>query len=304
VARRGQRRSLRQPCCCRLAVLDLNRADAPGRFLACSTVDNDPPLPAAVQRFQVPSPADGAPLDAWFLTPPGTTGAVATVLVVHGGPMAAFGECFSIDAQALCAAGFGVLYTNPHGSTGYGDAFTHAVIGDWGGAPAADVLAVIDHAVALGWVDGDRVAMTGNSYGGYLAAWLACTTDRFRAAVIENPATDLLSMYGTSDIGATFLPAQLAATPANDVEPYLRWSPILHADTCRTPILFVVGTEDRRCPPSQAFELHRALHACGTPSEVLVLPGASHEGSTYGPIPCRLAHDDALVEWMQRWLRP
>ncbi len=218
--------------------------------------------------------------------------------------MAAFGECFSLDAQALCAAGFGVLYTNPHGSTGYGDAFTHAVIDDWGGGPVRDVLAVVDHAIDLGWVDGDRLGMTGNSYGGYLTSWMACTTTRFRAAVVENPATDLLSMYGTSDIGALFVPAQLGGvTPMQDATPYLRWSPLLHAHECRTPVLFVVGSEDRRCPPSQAFEMHRALHAVGTPSEVLVLPGGSHEGSTYGPVPLRLAHDEALVEWMQRWVQ-
>ena len=225
-----------------------------------------------------------------------------TVLMIHGGPNAAFGEAFSLDAQTLCAAGFGVLYANPRGSTGSGDAFTHAAHGDWGGAPVEDLLAVLDHGIDPGWIDGDRVGVTGNSYGGYLTAWLACTTDRFAAAVAENPVTDLLSMYGTSDIGATFLPGHLGATPVDDPSAYLRWSPILHAHRCTAPMLFVVGGADRRCPPTQSFQLHRALHAHGTPSEVLVLPGEAHEGTTYGSPAARLAHDDALVEWMERWL--
>ena len=295
--------SAHQPC--RLAVIDIDRPDASARPLPVAPDDGVAAVPATaeVRRFTVASPKDGFALEAWFLAPPATTTPLPTVLIVHGGPMAAFGESFSIDAQTLCAAGFGVLYTNPHGSTGYGDAFTHSVIGDWGGTPVDDVLAVIDHAVNLGWVDGDRLGMTGNSYGGYLTAWMACTTSRFRAAVVENPVTDLLSMYGTSDIGALFLPAQLdSGPPTEDLEPYLQWSPILHAHQCHTPVLFVVGEQDHRCPMSQALEMHRALHAVGTPSEILVLPGSSHEGSTYGPMPCRLAHDAALVDWMRRTL--
>jgi len=122
------------------------------------------------------------------------------------------------------------------------------------------------------------------------------------AAFAENPVTDLLSMYGTSDIGATFLPGHLGATPVDDPSAYLCWSPILYAHRCTTPMLFVVGGDDRRCPPTQSFEMHRALHAHGTPSEVLVLPGEAQEGTTYGSPAARLAHDDALVEWMERWL--
>jgi dipeptidyl aminopeptidase/acylaminoacyl peptidase len=308
VAARGERliiasQSAAEPC--RLAVIDSDDRDPSPRLLptALDEATIPTPSPADVRRFTVPSPIDSALLEGWFLSPPGAALRLATV-VVHGGPMAAFGECFSFDAQVLCAAGFGVLYTNPHGSTGYGDAFTHSVIGDWAGAPVADVLAVIDHAVGLGWVNDERVGVRGNSYGGYLSAWMACTTTLFRAAVVENPVTGLLSMYGTSDIGGLFLPAQLGSGPPTvDIGPYLRSSPILHAHECRTPVLFVVGDDDdRRCPPGQAFELHRALHAVGTPSEVLVLPGASHEGSTFGPVACRLAHDHALVEWMSRWL--
>lgn len=254
-----------------------------------------------VQRFVTESD-DGLRLDGWFLAPPGGAGPLPTVVVVHGGPHFTYGESFSIDAHALCAAGFGVLYTNPRGSTGYGDAFAHAVHGDWADGPSRDLMAVVGAAVDRGWVDRDRIGITGNSYGGYLAAWLATTTSDFRAAVIENPVTDLLGMYWTSDIGRRFFPAQLGGTPHESLSTYLAQSPLFRAAECRTPCLFVVGELDRRCPPAQAWSMHRSLRAQGTPSEVLVLPGSTHEGSTYGPVAGRLAHDEALVQWMTRWL--
>ena len=256
-----------------------------------------------VERFVVES-AEGFELDAWFLAPTGAVRPLPTVLVVHGGPHFTYGEAFSLDAQALCAAGFGVLYTNPRGSTGFGDVFAHAVHGDWAEGPSRDVLTVVDAAVARRLADPDRLGITGNSYGGYLSAWLASTTDRFAAAVVENPVTDLIGMYGTSDIGRRFFPAQLGGAPHEVLDVYTSQSPLLQAHRCRTPCLFVTGELDRRCPPAQAWAMHRVLCDVGTPSEVLVLPGSSHEGSTYGPPAARIAHDDALVEWMTRWLRP
>lgn len=267
-----------------------------------TTFGSGVPADVRVRRFTVDS--DGWPVDAWFLSPAGVDGPLPTMVLLHGGPHFTYGEGLHLDAHALVAAGFGVLYPNVRGSTGYGDAFAHAVHGDWADGPARDVFAVIDHAVALGWVDGDRLGVTGNSYGGYLSAWLASTTTRFRAAVIENPVTDLIGMYGTSDIGATFFPMQLGGAPHEVAPRYLEQSPLLHAHRCTTPCLFVVGTADRRCPPPQAWSMHRILVRAGTPSEVLVLPGSSHEGTTYGPVIGRLAHDDALVEWMTRWVKP
>ena len=258
--------------------------------------------PLVVNRFTIETP-DGFTLDAWFLSAHKTTQPLPTVSIIHGGPHFAYGEAFSLDAHALCAAGFGVLYTNVRGSTGYGDAFAYAAHSNWAEGPAGDQLLVIDQAIKLGLADEKKLGIAGNSYGGYLSAWLASTTSRFQAAVIENPVTDLVSMYGTSDIGATFFPSQFSGAPHEQIETYYRQSPLLHAHNCTTPCLFVIGEDDRRCPPAQAWAMHRALCVRGTTSEVLVLPHSSHEGSTYGPPSGRLAHDDALVEWMTRWLK-
>ncbi|MFN8022134.1 MAG: alpha/beta fold hydrolase [Acidimicrobiales bacterium] len=255
----------------------------------------------AVQRLAVTTDAP-APVDAWFVHPVGATLPLPTVLVVHGGPNFAYGDTFNVDVHALCAAGFAVVYANPRGSTGSGDAFTAAGRADWTEGPTRDLLAVVDEVVRRGWSIGDRLGVTGNSYGGFMSAWLAATTDRFRAAVIENPVTDPASMHATSDIGPWFFEAQFGGAPHEVPERYAAQTPLHHAHRCRTPVLWVVGEADRRCPPAQAFAMHRAVRRAGTPSEVLVLPASSHEGSTYGPPAGRLAHDRALVEWMRRWV--
>ena len=281
-----------------IAVLDYETRTE--RLLTHFNQVDDSPL--VVNRFTIETP-DGFTLDAWFMSAHKTTQPLPTVSIIHGGPHFAYGEAFSLDAHALCAAGFGVLYTNVRGSTGYGDAFAHASHSNWAEGPASDQLLVIDQAIKLGLADERKLGVAGNSYGGYLSAWLVSTTKRFKAAVIENPVIDLVSMYGTSDIGATFFPSQFSGAPHEQIETYYRQSPIMHAHECTTPCLFVIGEDDRRCPPAQAWAMHRVLCVRGTTSEVLVLPHSSHEGSTYGPPSGRLAHDDALVEWMTRWLK-
>ena len=120
--------------------------------------------------------------------------------------------------------------------------------------------------------------------------------------MIENPVTDPAAMHATSDIGPWFFEGQFGGAPHEVPDRYAAQTPLHHAHRCRTPVLWVVGEADRRCPPAQAFAMHRAVRRTGTPSEVLVLPGSSHEGSTYGPPAGRLAHDRALVEWMRRWV--
>ena len=281
-----------------IAVLDYETRTE--RLLTHFNQVDDSPL--VVNRFTIETP-DGFTLDAWFLSAHKTTQPLPTVSIIHGGPHFAYGEAFSLDAHALCAEGFGVLYTNVRGSTGYGDAFAHASHSNWAEGPASDQLLVIDQAIKLGLADERKLGIAGNSYGGYLSAWLVSTTKRFNAAVIENPVIDLVSMYGTSDIGATFVPNQFSGAPHEHIEKYYQQSPLLQAHNCTTPCLFVIGEDDRRCPPAQAWAMHRALCVRGTTSEVLVLPHSSHEGSTYGPPSGRLAHDDALVEWMTRWLK-
>lgn len=244
--------------------------------------------------------ADGPPIDCTFLRPAASTDPVPTVLLIHGGPKSAFGEAFFADAQALCEAGFGVLMANPRGSRGYGVDFADAITGDWGHHDYADLLAAVDTVIERGLADPARLGVAGLSYGGYMSSWIVGHTDRFRAAVIENPVTNLWSMYGTSDVGLRFLPEVIGGTPSSNFDAYVRMSPVTFAGACRTPSLIVLGEEDHRCPSEQGKQLFSALRRSGCEAELLMLPGESHAGSVAGAVVSRRAQNEALVEWMVR----
>ncbi|MDV3125974.1 S9 family peptidase [Mycobacterium sp. 21AC1] len=246
-------------------------------------------------------PAVGRPaVQIKFLRPRGCEGALPTVLLIHGGPKSAFGQSFFADAQLLCEAGFGVLLVNPRGSRGYGVDFASAITGNWGGDDYADLMDSVDLAVDKGLADPDRLGVSGLSYGGFMSAWMVTHTNRFRAAVIENPVTNFWSMYGTSDIGLVFVPEILDGTPQVAMETYLRSSPVSEAHRCITPTLIVLGEEDHRCPPEQGRQFYAQLKRAGCIAELLMLPGASHAGSTFGPVEVRRAQNEALVDWMTR----
>ncbi|MER5197635.1 S9 family peptidase [Streptomyces sp. NPDC002755] len=258
--------------------------------------------PRTTTTFRVPT-KNGPSIQAKFLRPAFAVGALPTVLLIHGGPKAAYGEAYVTDAHLLCGAGFGVLMVNPRGSRGYGTDFADAIIGDWGNDDFRDLTAAVDFAVEEGWADPERLGVAGLSYGGYMSSWIVGRTDRFRAAVIENPVTNFSSMYGSSDVGLSFLPAVLDALPQTDSERYRNLSPITMAHTCTTPTLLIQGEADHRCPPEQSKQFYSVLRRAGCVAEMLMLPDASHEGSVSGPVPSRRAQNEALVDWMVRYVR-
>ncbi len=279
-----------------------NLATGETRQITDTLALNRPRLrPVSVERAWVHAP-DGPAVQVKFLRPSDSEGALPTVLIVHGGPYAAFGECFVTDAQLLCEAGFGVLLVNPRGSRGYGVAFGKAIDGDWGNVDFADLMAAVDHAVDVGWTDPDRLGVTGLSYGGYMTAWIVANTHRFHAAVYENGVTNLVSMYGTSDIGLSYLPEAFGAEPTEAMETYVRCSPITTAHTAVTPTLVIIGEADHRCPPEQGLQFYSVLRRADCDAELLILPGASHAGSIFGSIAVRRAKNEALLEWMRRYV--
>lgn len=248
------------------------------------------------------SAGDGPDVQIKFLRPRDCDGALPTVLLIHGGPKSAFGQSFFADAQLLCEAGFGVLLVNPRGSRGYGADFASAITGNWGGDDYADLMAAVDVAVDRGMADPDRLGVSGLSYGAFMSAWMVTHTNRFRAAVIENPVTNFWSMYGTSDIGLVFVPEILDGTPQEAMQTYLRSSPISEAHRCVTPTLLVLGEEDHRCPPEQGLQFYAQLKRAGCTAELLMLPGSAHAGSISGPVGVRRAQNEALVDWMTRYV--
>lgn len=254
----------------------------------------------AVEHLRFPG-EDGVEVEGWLLTP--ATGATPYpgFLYIHGGPHSAFGHGFHFDFQMLAGAGYAVLAINQRASTGYGDAFATAIKGDWGHLDYTDLMAGVDYAIERGLLDPDRLAVGGLSGGGNLTCWIVGQTDRFKAAIPENPVTNWVSFYGVSDIGPWFAVEELGGHPHEIPEVYRRCSPITYAHRCKTPTLLAQGESDHRCPAEQSEQFYAALKVAGCPVEMLRLPGSPHGGAIVGAPVLRQAQNAALLEWVQRW---
>lgn len=245
---------------------------------------------------------DGAPVEGWFVQPADADGPLPTVLNIHGGPHAGWGAHFNFDNLMFVGAGYGVLLVNHRASTGYGDAFATAIRGDWGNLDYADLMAGVDHAIEEELADPERLGVCGISGGGNLTGWIIGHTDRFKAACPENPVFNWFSMYGTSDVGADFSVRELGGTPYEVEDIYRRCSPITYAHHCTTPTLFLQHEDDNRCPAEQTEQFFTVLRVNGVPAEMLRFPNTPHGGSVRGPIGHRRAQNEALLDWMGRYV--
>jgi dipeptidyl aminopeptidase/acylaminoacyl peptidase len=198
------------------------------------------------------------------------------------------------------AAGYAVLQPNYRGSVGRGQSFTRLNVGDPGGAEFEDVLRGLDWCVREGVADAARIGVTGVSYGGYLTAWAAATSHRFRAAVMVSGISDLLSYQYTANNG--FSEAIIGA-PLHDGDArrlYIERSPLLHVSKKAPPTLILHGADDHCTPLGQAEEFYRALLDHGVATELVVYPREGH-----GFKECA-HHADAWrrkVAWFDRYLR-
>ena len=245
------------------------------------------------------SSIDGVPVEGWFFKPPYSQAPYPTILYMHGGPYGAYGQAFHFDFQMLCGAGYGVLAINFRCSSGYGDHFSTEI--DWGTLDYQDLMAGVDYAIEKGLTDPDRMGCCGLSYGGYMSCWIVGHTDRFKAAVPENPISNWVSNYGTCGLGRV-LEWELGGAPHENPEVYRRASPITYAHHCKTPVLLIQSEKDHICPAEQSEQFYRVLKTNGCTVEMLCFPGASHNGSIEGPVIVRKAQNEALLEWMNRFV--
>jgi len=245
---------------------------------------------------------DGVQVEGWLMKPPEGEAPYPTVLYIHGGPHSAFGNTFSFDFHMLAGAGFAVLFVNHRASTGYGDEFSTAIKGDWGNLDYHDLMSGVDYAIEKGLVDGERLGVCGISGGGNLSSWIIGQTDRFKAAVPENPVTNWLSFYGVSDIGVWFAVEELGGHPHEIPEIYKKCSPVTYAHRCTTPTLFVQGESDFRCPAEQSEQFYTILKANGCITEMVRLPNSPHVGSIAGDPAVRKYQNEVLLDWMNRYV--
>ncbi len=224
------------------------------------------------------SAADGLGIEGLLVRPreSGPEERLPLVVLVHGGPTAAWSytfPCGNRNAALLSEAGYAVLLPNPRGSSGRGQQFARAVVGDLGGAELSDTLSGVQACVDAGYADGERVGIMGASHGGFIAAWAPTQTTRFRAGVAVACVSDYLSLHYTSNIGG--LDDILFIGP-DRVADYLARSPIAYVDRCVTPMLIVHGEQDRCCPVSQAEELYGGLVENGVETELVIYPREGH----------------------------
>ena len=245
---------------------------------------------------------DGTPVEGWLTTPARGEAPYPTVMLIHGGPHSAFGYAFNFDFQYLASAGYAVLFINHRASTGYGNSFATQIKGDWGNLDYQDLISGLDFAIEKGLVDGDKVGCTGISGGGNLSCWIVGHTDRFKAAMPENPVTNWNSFYGTSDIGVWFAVEELGGHPFEIPEIYTKCSPVTYAHNCKTPTLLVQGENDYRCPAEQSEQFYTILKANGCVVEMLRFPESSHGGAINGALTVRRAHHEALRDWMDSYV--
>jgi dipeptidyl aminopeptidase/acylaminoacyl peptidase len=245
---------------------------------------------------------DGSPVPSWILLPPGYQDGqrVPTILEIHGGPYASYGPHFSTDYQLYAASGYAVLYTNPRGSTGYGQAFADGIEKTYPDSNTADLLAAVDAAVASGIADPDNLFVTGGSGGGILTAWLIGKTDRFKAAASQKPVINWTSMALTSDGIQFFGPYWMGAQPWENYQSYWARSPLSLMANVKTPTLVVVGAEDYRTPVSEAEQLYSALKLRGVPTMLVKVPNASHGGIAARPSQSA-AKAAAIIAWFDKY---
>ncbi|RYF95259.1 MAG: S9 family peptidase [Caulobacteraceae bacterium] len=255
-----------------------------------------------VEALAVKSSIDGREVPAWLVYPPNYDPArkYPLILEIHGGPNTSYGPYFATDMQLYAAAGYIVLYTNPRGSTSYGEEFANLIDKKYPGPDYDDLISAVDAAIAAGHVDERNLFVTGGSGGGVLTAWIIGKTDRFRAAATQKPVINWTTEALTSDIPTVTAGYWFAKMPWEDQKSYWERSPLSLVGNVKTPTLVVVGENDYRTPVSEAAQYYQALQLRKVPSAFVIVPGASHGGIAARPSQSA-AKAGAIIAWFEKY---
>jgi dipeptidyl aminopeptidase/acylaminoacyl peptidase len=248
---------------------------------------------------------DGRTIESWLVLPPnyreGTR--VPLILEIHGGPHTAYGPAFATDNQLYAAGGYAVLYTNPRGSTSYGEAFANLIDKAYPGTDYDDLIAAVDAAIAGGVADPNNLFVTGGSGGGVLTSWIIGKTDRFKAAATQKPVINWVSEALTMDNTGFTSRYWFAKQPWEDPMSYWTRSPLSLVGNVKTPTLVVVGADDYRTPVSESEQYYAALQIRGVPTALVKVPGVGHGNLTSRPSQSA-AKAAAILAWFDRYRTP
>jgi len=253
--------------------------------------------------------SDGTEIQGWVLTPPGFDtdgeadendgGEYPLAVEIHGGPHAMWSTAGTMwhEFQTLAARGYVVFWSNPRGSTGYGEAFMQAIERDWGAVTLSDVMAGVEAVADRPYVDETNAFVTGGSFGGFMTAWTVGRTDYFRAAVSQRGVYDLTGFYGSTDAAYKLVEGDFDTVPSDEPEWLWEQSPTGHADAVDTPTLLIHSEDDTRTPICTAELYHRILRRNGVDTRFVRYPREGHELSRSG----EPAHVVDRIERIARW---
>ena len=251
--------------------------------------------------------ADGTPIQGWIVKPPGfaPTEKYPLVLSIHGGPHVMWSRhepTMWHEWQMLAARGYVVFACNPRGSDGYGQDFRAATLNRWGEADLPDLLGGVEQVISQGYVDPERIVVTGGSYGGYMTAWVIGHDDRFKAAVAQRGVYDLASFYSTSDI-PILTEWEFAATPWENPQLLWKHSPLAYVENIHTPLLLIHSENDYRAPIPAAEGLFVALRRLRREVELVRYPRDGHELSRSGEPKHRIDRLNRIADWFDKYVK-
>ena len=259
---------------------------------------------STAQEYSVKSSFDKREIQYWVMLPPDfdPKKSYPMMLQIHGGPWAAYGPQFAANNQLYAAAGYVVVYGNPRGSTGYGEEFAEIIDNNYPSQDYDDLMDIVDSTLKMGFIDEDKLFVTGGSGGGVLTAWIVGKTDRFRAAVVVNPVINWSSHLLIGDSNKLFVNNWFADLPWNDPMKYWSHSPLSLVGNVTTPTMLMTGEEDWRTPISEAEQYFSALQVKGVDTALVRVPGASHWIEAR---PSQLiAKVNAILAWFERHSKP
>jgi dipeptidyl aminopeptidase/acylaminoacyl peptidase len=245
---------------------------------------------------------DGTQIQGWLMKPPGCSSErkCPLILSVHGGPHGMYGWAFNASFQAYAARGYGVLYLNPRGSSGYGQKFSDGTLNEWGGGDYRDLMLGVEEALKKNsWIDSDRLAVTGGSYGGFMTNWIITQTPRFRAAVASASVSNLISFYATS-LYQDLSHAEFGGFPWDNFDLLWQWSPLRYVRQVQTPTLFIHGENDNDVHITQAEEMYMALKRRGVDTVLVRYP---REGHGLREPRHRVDALDRTLAWFDRYVK-
>lgn len=231
-----------------------------------------------VEEIVYSSSFDDRKIQGWLVYPPDfdTTKKYPLVLEIHGGPFDNYGPRFSVEMQLYAAKGYVVLYTNPRGSTGYGEEFGNLIDRNYPGNDYDDLMSGVDFVLKKGFIDEQNLFVTGGSGGGVLTAWIVGHTDRFRAAVSAKPIVNWYSLALYGDLPAYITRYWFKALPWDDVEEYMKRSPVSYVKNVHTPTMILTGEQDYRTPISEIEQFYTALKLNRTETAMVRIQEAGH----------------------------